>query len=285
MPQSIAPPVSDGENSLQGDADINQLPASLGTFLARIQFDNGSVSPLLRGFCYTGAQVNLITESCVQSMQLKRDKIKIPIDGVDSSIVLQGMVKLILTHRNDFSVQIPLSALVVSHIGPKLPDDKMESPFADKIPTNELADPAYEVPATIDMLLGAGAWAAIVTHKMLRICHHGKHAVAQMTLLGWIIYEHMFTANNARLRSCHAAIDIEDARIDQLLIKYWNADAIPKARQWTVDEQRAEDIFVATHRREPNGRYIVDIPFVCDKNHWVIQPEQPKHVFSALNAD
>lgn len=141
----ITPPVSDGNNVSPGDDDIKHIAASLGTFMARIQLDNGLVSPLLRGFCYTGAQVNLISESCVQAMQLRRMKIKIPIEGVGTSTM----------SRHDFSVHIQLSALVVSRIVPELPDTKFISPFDDKIPDDELADPTYRVPAVIDMLLGA----------------------------------------------------------------------------------------------------------------------------------
>lgn len=84
-------------------------------------------------------------------------------------------------------------------------------------------------------------------------------------LLGWIIYGHLFPCKSAHIRSLHAAIDVDEARIDQLLIKYWNADVIPKVRQWTTDEQRAEDIFVNTYRRESNGRYTVQITFVHDR--------------------
>lgn len=174
-------------------------------------------------------------------------------------------MKLILTHRNDSSVQVPLSALVASQITAKLPDNRIESPFDAKIPTNELADPAYKEPADIDMLLGAGTWAAIIGQKMLRTAHDGKYAVAQSTLLGWIIYGHMFPTTGVRLRGHHTSIDVEDARVDQMLIKYWNADTIPKARMWTIDQQRAEEIFIATHCREPGGRYTVNIPFMCNK--------------------
>lgn len=265
MPPSIAPPTSDDNHETKGDDVINQLPASLGTFLARIQFNNGSVSPLLRGFCDTGAQVNLITEPCAQAMQLRRERIRIPIEGFGSSIISRGVVKLILTHRHDYGVQVPLTALVVTQIASKLPDREIESPFEGQIPIDQLADPAYQVPANIDMLLGAGAWAAIITNEMQRASFNGRHAIAQLTSLGWVVYGHMISASCALLRGCHASIEIEDARIDQMLIKYWNADAIPTTRQWTASEQRAEDIFVATHRRETNGRYTVDIPFACDK--------------------
>lgn len=265
MPQQIAPPISNATNSSAADSAYDHLSASLGTFLARIQFDNFTVSAPIRGFCDTGAQVNLITESCVQAMHLRREKTRVPIDGLGSTTVAAGLVNLILLHRNDTSVQIPISAFIVPHIIAKLPNGRMNSPFDDEIPIDQLADPAYKVPAKIDLLLGAGAWAAIVTDKMHRICLDGHYAIAQLTALGWVIYGHMFPYKSDLIRSCQATIDVDDARIDQLLIRYWNADVIPKTRQWTADEQRAEDIFVTTHRREPNGRYTVQIPFVYDR--------------------
>lgn len=265
MPQAIAPPISDAKNSTTNESQHDPMSASLGTFLARIQFDNFTVSAPIRGFCDTGAQVNLITESCVQAMHLRREKTRVPIDGLGSTTVAAGIVNLTLTHRNDVNVQIQISAFVVSHIIANLPNSRMDSPFDNEIPTDQLADPAYKVPAGIDILLGAGAWAAIVTDKMHRICSNGHYAIAQLTAFGWVIYGHMFPYKNDCARICQATIDVEDARIDQLLIKYWNADSIPKARQWTADEQRAEDIFVTTHRRESNGRYTVQIPFVQDK--------------------
>lgn len=265
MPQSTASTKSDENNAFMGDVAMQQLPASLGTFLAPIQFDNQTISPVLRGFCDTGAQVNLITESCAQAMQLRREKIRVPIEGLGSSTVAAGIVHLTLTHRYDSSVQIPVSALVVPRITGRIPDTIINSPFDKKISAQELADPAYKQPANIDMLLGAGTWAEIITNKMHRVCFKGRYAIAQLTALGWIIFGHMFPAMSTRLRSCHATIDVEDAKIDQLLIKFWNADAIPKERQWSVDEQRAEEIFVSTHRREQSGRYTVTIPFMQNK--------------------
>lgn len=234
--------------------------------MARIRLDSGSVSPLLRGFCDTGAQVSLITESCVQSLQLRRERNRVPIEGLGSTTMATGVVRLILTHRENFNVQFRVTALVVQRITGKIPDETMNgSPFDKSIPVHELADPAYKTAANINILLGAGAWAEIVMDKMHRVCSDGRHAVAQLTSLGYVIFGHMIAPTMARLRSCHAAIDIEDAKIDQMLLKFWNADAIPKDKQWTAEEQLAEEIFASTYRREPNGRYIVNIPFKNDK--------------------
>lgn len=151
MPQATTAHSSDGNETLTGDVSAKRLSASLGTFLARIKFDNGAFSPVLRGFCDTGAQVNLITESYVQAMQLQREKIKVPIEGLGSSTVAAGMVHLTLTHRHNSSVQIPLDALVVPRITGKVPDGILNSPFDENIPVHEFVDPTYKVPANIDI--------------------------------------------------------------------------------------------------------------------------------------
>lgn len=265
MPQSTVPQIKDNEQTSTDHKILNQIPACLGTVLTRIRFANGSVSRILRGFCDTGAQVNLITESCVQTMQLRREKIRVPIAGLGSSTTAYGIVNIILTHRTDDNVRIPLTALVVHHITGTIPEASIDSPFDDLIPADELSDPGYKSPGKVDILLGAEAWAAIIGQKMHRKCTNGRYAIAHSTALGWTVFGYMPTAAQVPFKSCQAVINIDDARIDQMLIKFWNADALPKERQWTIDEQRAEEIFITTHRRESDGRYTVTMPFVTNK--------------------
>lgn len=149
-------------------------------------------------------------------------------------------------------------------ISDQLPDRSFESPFAESIADEELADPTFNQPNNIDLLLGAGAWASIVNDKILRKQHNDYHTVAQSTIFGFVIYGQIPSATHLRLRSCHTTLELEDAKIDQILVKFWNADSIPEERQWTAEEQRAEEIFVNTHRRELSGRYSVSIPLKCD---------------------
>lgn len=48
--------------------------------------------------------------------------------------------------------------------------------------------------------------------------------------------------------------------LDRLLVRMWEVDSIPQQDEWTPDEKMAKDIFVATHKRDGDGRFVVRIP-------------------------
>lgn len=197
-------------------------------------------------------------------MGLHRIKTNIPIDGIGSTTIAKGMVDLKLLHRSKESEGISIRALVVTKISSRLPDRPFNAPFSQLLPDDELADPLHSKPGNIDLLLGAGVWATIVRSDIMRNDVNGLHAVAQRTTFGWVIYGQIASCSYLRIRSCHVSSDIDDARLDRMLLKFWNADGFPVRRQWTPDEQRAEEIFMATHRRADDGRYIVRIPLRTD---------------------
>lgn len=90
-PQIAASHISDKA----AHSNTTNLSACLGTFLARIRFDNGTISSPVRGFCDSGSQINLIKESCVQGMRLHRDKTQVPISGIGASTVANGVVDVL----------------------------------------------------------------------------------------------------------------------------------------------------------------------------------------------
>lgn len=182
------------------------LSACFGTFLARIRFNNGPISSQVRGFCDSGSQINLIKESCVQSMRLHRSKTKVPISGIGASTVANGIVDITLVLRTDENIQIRLKACIMPRISDQLPDKSFDSPFYDSIANEELADPTFNQPNNVDLLLGAGAWAAIICDNIRRTQFNGHYAVAQSTIFGFVIYGEIPSAAHIRLRSCHTAL-------------------------------------------------------------------------------
>lgn len=237
------------------------VPACLGTLLARIQLSCGLLSPTIRGFCDSGAQINLISEACVQRLKLRRSKTRVPICGMGATTISNGVVDLSLVHRTNDHMQIEIQAFIVTSVCGTLPFKAFASPFADTITDDALADPTFNQPGNIELLLGAGAWAAIINGNVHHINHHNNHAIAQSTLFGWVIYGQIPAAKHVRLQNCNTMVQLEDAKLDQLLLRHWNSEDIPSERQWTADDKQAEEIFRSTHRRDTRtGRYIVHIP-------------------------
>lgn len=175
-----------------------------------------------------------------------------------------GIVQLTLTHRARNTERITVHALIVPRICSLMPDRLFESPFDNLLQRADLADPTYCLPGEIHLLLGADVWAKIVNEGIHRMQARDRTVVAQATMFGYVVFGQMASAKHVRIRSCHISSEVGDTQLDQMLIKFWNADIISEKRQWTLDEQLAGDIFRSTHQRGPNGRYIVRIPLRAD---------------------
>lgn len=254
------PPNNNTNMTIEEPTITDDISACLGTVLVHISATKEGPSMLIRGFCDTGSQVNLITEACAQALKLTRNKTRIPIGGVGAPIMAHGVVTFRLSHRTYSSQCINVKALIVHKISGLMPDYKFDSPFEDKIDNGHLADPSYNVPGHINLLLGAGVWSSIVQDQLQHSRLEHMYATAQLTHFGWVIFGQYTQVSHLLLRSCHTTTNNDDAALDQMLVKYWNSDAIPQTRQWTPDEQRAEEIFVNTHQRDQTGRYIVRLP-------------------------
>lgn len=79
-----------------------------------------------------------------------------------ATTIARGVVNISLAHRIKNDMRIDIQAFIVTNVCGPLPYKPFESPFADAIAMDELADPAFNQPGGIELLLGAGAWAAII---------------------------------------------------------------------------------------------------------------------------
>lgn len=93
---------------------------------------------LVRGFCDTGSQANLITENCVQLLKIHKHKTHVLITSIACNTVAKSKVLISLAHRWNDNVQIPIEALVVPKIAGCFPDEFVTP---SSLPLKELADP------------------------------------------------------------------------------------------------------------------------------------------------
>lgn len=220
---------------------------------------NGVTHPLVvRGFCDTGSQVNLISERCVQAFRIYKHKANIPVTSIVGNWIVKNKVFISLMHRSRDDVEIPIEALIFPKIGGSFPDE-----FINKshIESDKLADPEFHIPRSVDLLLSVGVWATIICPAIER-SPSLPNMVAQLTSLGYVIYG-LSGEGVSRGRKSYRLAVIEkedDIKLDQLLLKYWNADEIPIPRKWTCEEELVEANFVNTHTRDTDGRYVVTIP-------------------------
>lgn len=193
----------------------------------------------------------------MQLLGIYKHRTNVPITSVFSEGTVKNKVLVTLVNRSKDEVQIPFEALVVPKIPGLFPDEFIRQ---TNLSLNELADPHYHIPNPVDLLLGAGVWASIITPQVEQL-PTVPQLVVQSTLLGKVIFGKSENPGKG-LKSFHMTsppVD-DDMKLDQLLLRYWNADEIPTPRKWTADEEAVEANFVSTHRRNDDGRYIVSIP-------------------------
>ncbi|XP_055307625.1 uncharacterized protein LOC129571798, partial [Sitodiplosis mosellana] len=125
-----------------------------------------------------------------------------------------------------------------------------------------LADPTYFEPGKIDLLIGS-EWSASIMLPDTRI-GQPNHPIARNTYFGWILHGQTASiskpnsANNQKvtIRTHHTSIDLTS-----LFHDFIEAERIPQEKSHTEEEKWFMDFFKQTHHRQPNGKYMVRLPF------------------------
>lgn len=119
-----------------------------------------------------------------------------------------------------------------------------------------LADPGFHSPEQVEMLIG-NQW-------FLRLLMSGKMQLAEdlpklcETKIGWVL--------GGAIGDCAAlggvvraqATTIED--LSASIQRFWNVEGVPEQFQGSTEEEECEKHFLATHRRNEVGRYVVELP-------------------------
>ncbi|XP_060801124.1 uncharacterized protein LOC132901919 [Amyelois transitella] len=238
----------------------------LATALLKAQTKTGEFQ-LIRALIDQGSQASFITESAVQFLRLK----KIPVKGIISclgnskTVNATHMVITNIQSRIDPHFVIQIHAYVLNNITSYLPETKVESLDWLDIKDINLADPQFNTPNRIDMLLGADIFSCILKEGMRK--NPIGNLVAQSTSLGWILSGVVETTGkckpvNISISSMHVRVND-----DEILKKFWEIEEQqPRLSKLpTEEEQRCEEFFRATTTRTELGRYVVSLPFKTEE--------------------
>lgn len=127
----------------------------------------------------------------------------------------------------------------------------------------QLADPKYAVPMPVDIVLGVGFFAKIL-ERLVGTAPDGTMLFE--TRFGTIVMGEHTEPMDPQTGSVFTTIDDKlGDKLNGMLEKLWEQDEIGLASGMdsplTTEEQMVEDQFMSTHYREPDGRFVVRIPF------------------------
>lgn len=147
------------------------------------------------------------------------------------------------------SERFVINALIMNKISQKLPlkifDKNEKWVHINKL---QLADPDYNIPANIDILLGGDIWNEIV---MPGIRKKRGSPVAQRTKLGWILNGKIAKPNDTI--ACFTTItDVIDDSIEEQLKKFWQIEEISEKKELSDEERSCTEFYEKTTIRNPS---------------------------------
>lgn len=208
--------------------------------------------------------MSLLTESFFNSLSLQKNRCSLNIEGVGATTATttRGHATIQLHSTQDNAFHIDLDVYILRSITSDTPVTYIDAHHWSHLRGLELADPSFGTPGRIDMLIGADIWGMIIQDGI--IAGERGEPCALRTRLGWVVFGptsvreretlplHTFTSNKC----------INEERLDEILRKFWEIEeaTAPTA----APENICEQIFLSTHTRNADGRYIVQIPFRPD---------------------
>ncbi|XP_058839359.1 uncharacterized protein LOC131694869 [Topomyia yanbarensis] len=203
-----------------------------------------------------GSQVNFLSHSLANVLNINVEEVSVPISGI-------GSVKCTVKQRGTVQVRsrctkfsFALNCLISPNITGNIPPVPIEIENWN-IPSGiKLADPCFNKPDQVDMLIGMEMFYELMQPGYLRLSDelpilHNSH-------LGWIIggryRENMHS--EVVLRSHVVSVD----PIEELVQKFWEVEGLSSEVVPSTEAEDCERHFQATHRRDSRGRFIVQLP-------------------------
>ncbi|XP_066261302.1 uncharacterized protein [Euwallacea similis] len=210
----------------------------------------------------SASQSNFVSMALIKRLQLTPSKVDIPVLGINQ-------IQTRISHATEISFasrttafRTRLSFLVVPKITEVAPQnyfDKSNLNIPDEL---ILADPDFNVPSEIDMLLGCEVFLDLLCIGQLKL---GRSLpTLQKTLLGWIIAGRV-PCQSGKLRGTQAMVStclLTQNALKGSLERFWLVEEVDShsLSHMTKEERECEEHFVKTTTRDEDGRFIVRLP-------------------------
>ncbi|XP_039315534.1 uncharacterized protein LOC120360046 [Solenopsis invicta] len=232
---------------------LNEPNVIIATALVGINNSN-KFKEQTRALLDSCSQSNFISERLCKKLKLE----KIPIDVQVMSLNQAGPK---INYKCEVEIVSRTSGFrfkTVCLVIPKLVDDVMPNeviPLNDvQIPSHlKLADPSFQTPGQVDLLLGAQWFWEILCVGQIKL---SNNLIMQKTRLGWIVGGPM-SAPAQKIVKCNI---LKNVNLEQQLTKFWELEEAPITKAWSQEEKDCESYFVKTTRRNNDGRFIVNMP-------------------------
>lgn len=207
-----------------------------------------------RALLDTCSTVNLITEKFAKRLNLPMRSCSMSITGITANSLTSGKTIQITIKSTYNSFQKTLIFLTVPKITVTPPETFPRELI--KIPRNiDLADPTFNMPRPVDLLIGAGASFSLFSVGQINLSQGDHDLFLQKTRLGWVIAGSISQLRPVSRVTCNLV------ELDKQISKFWEIEEVGSKSTKSKEDIECEKHYEGNVSRDPLGRYIVRLAF------------------------
>lgn len=233
----------------------------------------GGTQLTVRALFDCGAQNTFMTSRTCALLGLKPYRSTTAVTGLSqNSISVEGNAFVNLLTRDGRLVRHNHPVIVIKNITSRVPSAQLTPQIRTVCSTYPLADPTFDAPGYVDVLLGCDVLPYLITGE--KVDFGASHPTGLGTVFGIMLLGPAQSliapdAPEAALTSTALLCQTELPclrTLSEKLEKFWELEEVkPSPRPRTPEEEAAERFYEETTIQQPNGRYQVRLPF--KENH------------------
>uniref|UniRef100_A0A336MSH8 CSON000605 protein n=1 Tax=Culicoides sonorensis TaxID=179676 RepID=A0A336MSH8_CULSO len=254
------------------DQNFNDY-ALIGSALVNVLDAKNEPVPI-RAFLDSGSTTNLVSDRLARLVNANVVKGYSKIGGVGNSVAgtTRHCALRIGSRTNDMTFTI--HAATLPKVSESYPPHTIDISKWNLPPDFQLADPSFNKPQRIDLLIGAGLFWQILRSN--RIPLGPRLPLLQDTDFGYVVVGLLGSGQVPLQRTLTASVQgssIDEQSLNELVQRFWEVDSLPtdQPKSLSADDQFCEDLFISTTKRDETGRYFVQLPFRGDAHSPVLK--------------
>ncbi|XP_017490770.1 PREDICTED: uncharacterized protein LOC108378971 isoform X1 [Rhagoletis zephyria] len=231
----------------------------LGT--ARVTIHYNGTNYAARALIDSGSECSFITERLRRRINLPTKKMHAQVSGINNTVSAQVKEACSIQLRSPIDPFISIDAivLVLPTLTGNLPTCDISALTQQAFPDLILADKRFYVNEQVDLVLGGDIYPHIILSGIKK--NVLSTLLAQETVFGWILTgraDAVNPTNNNRVSF------FNEVALDKQLSSFWELEDLPRDKTATAEEAKCEELYKRTTQRNPDGRYIVSLPFKAE---------------------
>ena len=236
----------------------------LATARVIITAPNGQ-SEEFRAILDSGSQINIVSERLIKRLSIAPAEASLCIDGIGRSQKRTTQRVNVQLHSMKTKFSTYVEAFVLPTIIPAQPHQYIDV-SAWPIPStilSQLADPAFNQPGKVDILLGAEFYFRLTTNGKIKLSDYLPSF--QNTELGWVVGGQIKANEISETKLTCAIFPTQpqsNSALEEAIQQLWKLDEVGTSEKClSPSEKQCEAHFVQNVRTNEEGRFVVSLPF------------------------